>query len=311
MKNPTTTLVISLLLSIGSVVAIVWLIFEEYYIFLIFFLLVIVLCIVKIVSIFNSSQRKISFMFNAIDCDDYLFKFSETALNVNEKALNASLNRIKNIMNNAKQRVMEREEYYELIMNSVRTGVVTINSRGNVYQVNSEAKRILGMEVFTHINQLNSFAPNLTKAMKYIRPEELLQVSFTNERGEMKLSLNASEMMFDNKRLKIIAVNDINNALDEKEVESWVKLTRVLTHEIMNSLAPITSLSETLIDINKDKKSDVAQGLEIINSTSKSLVSFVDSYRKFTRIQQPVNHAFNIKSLLVNNAKLICSLDTK
>lgn len=309
--NLITRLFFVLLVLIIDVALCTWITIDKNYIYLILLLPLLIGCILYIKTIFDQTQQKISFMFNAIDCNDYSFKFSEHIRNVNERTLNTSLNRIKEIMSNAKQRAIEREKYYELIMNSVRTGIISLSNNGNVYQVNNETKHLLGLNVFTHVNQVRSFAPNLAETLLRIHPGEHLQVSYSNERGEITLSLNASEISYGDKRLKIIAVNDINNALDAKEVESWIKLTRILTHEIMNSLAPITSLSETLLSIHPNKNDELTKGLETINQTSKSLVSFVDSYRKCTRIQSPIKRPFELKPFFEKVTKLICSPDIK
>lgn len=279
------------------------------YEYLLVLLPTIIISIVKLVKLYLDSIKKVTFMFNAIDCDDYNFRFSDDTSALYGPMLNASLNRIKEIMTNAKLRAIEREKYYELIMNSVKTGIITINDNGNVYHVNNEALRILGVSLLTHINQLNKIDTKLSTSLLDIKTGERIQVAYRNERGEVNLSVTASAMQYDGKQLRILAINDINNELDEKQVESWAKLTRVLTHEIMNSLAPITSLSDTLISINNNKDAEMAQGLETISTTGKSLIAFVDSYRKFTRLQPPRCAPFHLKPLVDNVVKLLCCND--
>lgn len=295
-----------ILLLVLGVGGFVWLIMSGNIIYLILSVFVIIYAVYKLIRSNLDSMRKVSFMFNAIECDDYNFKFSDNIVDINSYMLNTSLNRIKEILSNAKIKAVGREKYYELIMGSVRTGIVTINDNGNVYQVNGELMRLLGLQIFTHINQLRTVDPQLISILKEIKPGERRQHTLKHESGEAKLALEASEMFYDGKKLKIISLNDINKALDENEVESWIKLTRVLTHEIMNSLAPITSLSDTLIEINENGSPDITSGLETIRSTSKGLISFVESYRKFTRIQTPVKSPFEIKPFLERIATLIC-----
>lgn len=93
-------------------------------------------------------------------------------------------------------------------------------------------------------------------------------------------------------------MSDINSEVSEIQVESWSKLSRILTHEIMNSLAPVTSLSQTLLDIDRPMDPDVKRGLETISATSRRLVSFVDSYRRFTRIPAPQREPFEVRELI-------------
>ncbi len=254
--------------------------------------------IYRLTTIYTGSVRKVTFMFDAIDNDDYAFSFSEDISLADDAVFNEVLNRIKEILENTKRSVIEREKYYELIMSRVRTGIITLSDSGSVYQVNSEALRIFGIQVFTHINQMRLIDSAITDAINDLEPGEKRQFTFHNERGEVTVSLTASAVTVQGKPLKIIAVSDINNELAEKELESWMRLIRILTHEIMNSLAPITSLSDTLIDMTGNEDSPITQGLETINATSKSLISFVESYRKFTNIPVPDKKLFSLRSLL-------------
>lgn len=307
--RPVYQIVKYLLLLVIGVAAMVWLIMSDHFVYLLFAVLITGFSIYKIIFLYTDSMRKVSFMFNAIDCDDYTFKFSDNLDSVNSFMLNNSLNRIKEILSNAKMRVLEREKYYELIMNSVKTGIITVNDNGNVFQVNNEAIHLLGLPIFTHINQLNPVDPALVAILRDIKPGERRQHTMRHEMGEIKLSLGASDVSYGGRNLKIISVNDINTAIDESEVESWIKLTRILTHEIMNSLAPITSLSDTLLGINHKGSPQITSGLKTIRDTGRTLISFVESYRKFTRIQKPVKSPFEIKPFLQRIVKLIAPGD--
>ena len=111
----------------------------------------------------------------------------------------------------------------------------------------------------------------------------------------MNLSIRVSEMTLQDKHVRILAINDINSELDDKEIDSWIRLTRVLTHEIMNSVTPITSLSDTLLSLHEDADSEIRNGLEVISTTGKTLISFVESYRKFTHIPTPEPSLFYVQ----------------
>lgn len=284
------------LLTVGTGAS-VWLFTAKLYPYAVLAVLVVIWAFSRLLRLYTKSVRKATFMFNAIENDDFAFVFNEDPSKVDDVVLNVALNRIKDILTDAKHWVIEREKYYELIMESVRTGIVTINDVGNVHQVNSEALRIFGLPVLTHINQFKLIDPGITTAMFNIRPGEKQQLTFANERGEVAISFVASEVSVRDEMLKIVAVTDINNELAEKELESWMRLIRVLTHEIMNSLAPITSLSDTLIDISGED-TDVSKGLQTINATGKSLISFVESYRKFTFIPTPDKTLFDVKGFI-------------
>jgi len=253
---------------------------------------------------FNSN---ILFLLNALDNGDYSFHFSENNLYRREKELNSMLNRIKEILVNARKEVIENEKFLSLIIESVSTGIIIMDDFGRVQTVNRSALHLLGLPVFTHINQLGGVNENFPELFRTMKTGDQQQIVVTNEREEMQVSLRLSEIKLKNGRMKVITLNNIGNELETKEMESWIRLIRVMTHEIMNSIAPITSLSETLLSLHKvpvpadseeNLKRNTIEAFETIHSTAKGLLSFVDSYRKFTGIPKPVVQPFALKPLL-------------
>ena len=231
--------------------------------------------------------RQVIFMLNAIENDDFSFKFSSDSPLRSDILVNRTLNRITAIIQKAKVDAVQKEKYYELILNSVNTGIIVADENGNIFQTNNEALELLGLSVFTHLKQLYKISPDLPDILQNVGPGEKQQTSFVNERGTVHLSVRTSKMVINDTKMCIYAINDINSELDDKEIESWIRLTRVLTHEIMNSITPITSLSETLLSLHKNANKDIRNGLEVISSTGKGLIDFVESYRKFTHLPTP------------------------
>lgn len=275
-----------------------WLVARQLYPLLLITIPLMVLEFYRILHQYGDSVRRITFMFNAIDSDDLSFHFNEDPSKVDNTMLNAALNRIKEILTRTKLRAEERERYYQLIMESAQTGLITVNDTGSVYQANSEALRIFGLQQLTHIRQLEGTVPEAARALAAIRPGEKLRVTCSTETGEMALTLGCSEITLEDRHRRVISVSDINSEVSEIQIESWSKLSRILTHEIMNSLAPVTSLSDTLLHIDRTLDPDVRRGLETISATSRRLVSFVDSYRRFTRIPAPQREPFEVRELI-------------
>ena len=278
-----------------------------FYIFSILFVPLIGLCIYRIIRRYGESIRRVTFMFNAIDNDDLTFRFRDDEAEADNRMLNTALNRIKEIIVRAKLRAEERERYYQLIMECARTGLVTVNDAGSVYQANGEALRIFGLPRMTHIRQTETSMPEACRALQEIRTGQRLHVKEMTEAGEVNLSLTCAEIMLDQKRLRVIAVSDIDDYLAQTQIESWSKLTRILTHEIMNSLAPITSLSDTLLHLGRPLDADVAQGLETISATSRRLTAFVETFRRFTRIPEPQKAPVEVRGLLERAAALVAT----
>lgn len=239
------------------------------------------------VQLYRRNLRKVSFMFDAVDNNDYAFHYATARHAAEERIINESLNRILQILLQAKADAKEREKYYEMIMNSVNTGIVVINEKGFVLQQNSESLRLLGLPVFTHIRQLERIDEKLAERFTDLQPGEKYHLSFRNERGAVNLSIRVSETVLKGESVKLIAMNDINSEMEDKEVDTWIRLTRVLTHEIMNSVTPITSISSTLLSRHDEMKEELRNGLELISDTGKGLISFVESYRRFTHIPTP------------------------
>ncbi len=245
--------------------------------------------------LYRRNAQKVAFMFDAIDNADYAFKYATSGRFSNDRLVNNSLNRITKILFQAKADAIQKEKYYELIMNSITTGIIVVDDKGYIYQTNNEALRLLGLSVFTHTKQLRRIDEGLESLILNIQPGDKHQTTFTNERGIVHLSIRVSEMTLQDKHVRIIAINDINSELDDKEIDSWIRLTRVLTHEIMNSITPITSLSDTLLSIHGDANKEIRNGLDVISTTGKSLISFVESYRKFTHIPEPHPSLFYVR----------------
>ena len=230
-----------------------------------------VFCIVCLVlhRRYRRTIGKVTFLFNAIDNLDFSFNFPEKG---RDKLVNESLNRIRRILETARREAIERERYYEQIINAVSTGIMVVDERGCVLQHNEAALRLLGVEVLTFESQV---------------AEKLASDDFSKRETTARLH---------DKKVRIIAFSDIRSELSSREMESWTKLIRVLTHEIMNNVAPITSLSETLS--HKANDNEIKEGLAVINSTGKQLLNFVDNYRRMTLIPQPHPKLFYVKPFL-------------
>lgn len=253
---------------------------------------------------YRRHTRKLLFLLEAIENDDTSIRFSEQDKHLPEPehAVNTLLNRFAMMLHHIKQQTAQQEKYYELILECAGSGILVINRRGDVCQKNSEALRLLGMEVLTHIDQLSRISPPLREQLHQCRGGDILHANFCNHQGEVTLTIHVRQITLGDKELRIIALNDIHNELDHQELDAWVKLTRVLIHEIMNAITPITSISNTLLQLSNDTPSplpeEVKQGLQTISSTGQSLMHFVKSYRLFTSLPTPSPEVFGVKEFL-------------
>lgn len=249
-------------------------------------------------SLYRIHTKRVLFMIDALENNDNAIHFPEENTTPETRDINRALNRVGHILYNVKSETAQQEKYYELILDCINTGVLVLNDNGAIYQKNNEALRLLGLNVLTHIRQLNKVDVTLMQKVEFCRTGEKLQITFNNERGTVNLSIRVSDITIRKEHLRILALSDINSELDEKEIDSWIRLTRVLTHEIMNSVTPITSLSDTLLSLSDAHDEEIRNGLQTISTTGKGLLAFVESYRRFTRIPTLEPSLFYVKAFI-------------
>ena len=254
-------------------------------------LLVAVVGYVRLYRHYRRNIKKVRFLFDAIDNGDFSFNFPTEKRNKEDNILHQSLNRIKLFLQHTREEQMEREKYYEQILNAVDTGIMVVDSHDNILQHNQAALRLLDADVLTHMNQVKG------KLM------------------DEHLAKHETQAMLKDKHVRIIALSDVSHELSNQEVDSWIKLIRVLTHEIMNTITPVTSLSETLLkelgsqelpsaDSASAEQAKLKQGLETIHKTGTELLAFVNNYRRFTHVPQPHPALFYVEPFLVRMAML-------
>ena len=236
---------------------------------------------------YRRNIKKVRFLFDAVDNVDFSFSFPIQNVSKDDRIINDSLNRIKLFLQHTREEQMEREKYYEQILNAVDTGIMVVDSYDNILQHNQAALRLFDTDVLTHMNQVRS------------------------KLKDERLSKHETQAMLKGKRVRIIALSDVSNELSNQEVDSWIKLIRVLTHEIMNTITPVTSLSETLLkEVSADSQSaeqaKLKQGLETIYKTGTELLTFVNNYRRFTHVPQPQPALFYVEPFLERMAMLCC-----
>ena len=275
-------------------------------IIIIVLLLVAVVGYVRLYRHYRRNIKKVRFLFDAIDNGDFSFYFPTEKRNKEDNILHQSLNRIKLFLQHTREEQMEREKYYEQILNAVDTGIIVVDSHDNILQHNQAALRLLDADVLTHMNQV---------------------------KGKLKdehLAKHETQAMLKDKHVRIIALSDVSHELSNQEVDSWIKLIRVLTHEIMNTITPVTSLSETLlkeldsqelpsadsasadfhspnnfsVELLSAEQAKLKQGLETIHKTGTELLAFVNNYRRFTHVPQPHPTLFYVESFLERMAML-------
>lgn len=246
---------------------------------------------------------KIDFMSDALDSGETAFRYSESRWR--NRRLNKSLNRLRSIFEAEKADIRERERYFGTMLDHVQSGVIVIDGEKIDYS-NTVAKGFLGMAEISSLRQIGRISPDLANAFREASEMES-RASFISERGTVQFSISACTARLHGKEVSIVTFNDITREMENNESESWTRLIRVLTHEIMNTVTPVASLSSALSqNLDSYSAEDIRSALGTIASSSEGLISFVQSYRSLTHISAPMRKAFYLKDLVndsVNIAK--------
>lgn len=238
---------------------------------------------------------KIDFMSDALDSGESAFRYSED--HWSDRRLNRSLNRLRSIFEAEKSDIRERERYFGIMLDHVQSGVIVIDGDKIDYS-NVIARGFLGMSDISSLRQIERISPELANAFRSASETES-RASFVSERGTVQFSISACTARLHGKDVSIVTFNDITREMENNESESWTRLIRVLTHEIMNTVTPIASLSSALSqNLDAYDTEDVRSALGTISSSSEGLISFVQSYRSLTHIAAPVRKAFYLRDLV-------------
>ena len=249
-------------------------------------------------------RRKVNYMLDALEDGETNFRFSER-----KSRLNKTLNRLNGIFKQERLAIREQEKFFGTLLDNVKTGIVVFDtSSGAITYSNSRALQILGLASLVNIKQLRIIDSNLAAAFiaeKEVSDPEKNKASFYNESSQKTIVMSKSSALVQGRDVRIVSFNDVTEELETNQEEAYSKLIRVLTHEIMNTVTPISSLSDALVsylepegdELTQERRKALRDGLDTIASSSRSLIQFVESYRNLTRVAPPVKSVFYVRDL--------------
>lgn len=284
----------------------------------IFLLIWAVFQVQHLVNLLNKTNKRITLFFDTIQDNGAQGYFPEENVDKEEQALNHTFNRINRIISDNKRQSQKQELFYKILLEHIPSGVIAWDANGKILIANQAALRLLGYNFLNHIQQVADQYPEFKQIIIPVDSRYPADIKINTERGQRQLAVVRSGMVLQEQQITLLSLQDIREQLDEKESESWIRLTHVLTHEIMNSIAPITSLSETLssyfetngVTKTREELSDqviqkTVKGLSIMKRRGKSLLHFAESYRKLTFIPTPVIRPFTFSELADNLQHLL------
>ena len=221
--------------------------FNGQYILSVLFLIALVIQTVYLIAYVNQTNRKIAYFFDAIKNEDFTLRFPEKLSVKSLEELNHSLNVLNEQIQNIHLKKQAQEQYYQEILKQANIGILTFNKKGHILFANPTVEKLLNHKPLNHIKQLNQVNENLYNLFADLKPFDRKLFQLTNERESRQLAIKCTSITAENESLLLVDIQDIHQELDEKETDSWVKLIRVLTHEIMNTITPITSITDSIL----------------------------------------------------------------
>lgn len=310
-RNIYIQLVLRIVLMVLTIVASSYFFFKAQYIVCAIGTLIVIAQTFALISHVNQTNRKIAYFFDAIKNEDFTLRFPEKLSIKSLEELNQSLNMLNSMIQDIHIKKQAQEQYYQEILKQADIGIFTINSRGHILFANPTVQNLLNYRPLNHIKQLIQVDQELYNLFKDLQPFDSTIYQLGNERGKRDLSLKCTPITIEEEKLLLVVVHDIHKELDQKETDSWVKLIRVLTHEIMNTITPITSISESILryykkgnalltpsDFAEDQIKNTVKGLEVIKDQGSDLMSFVESYRTFLSVPEPDKELIPANKLL-------------
>jgi signal transduction histidine kinase len=266
-----------------------------------------VIYLFRLIAIYTQTNKTISLFFDAVRNNDTTLTF-QTSKNKSLQTLYEGMNNLNKHIQQIKLHSEYKEKYYKALIQQSATGLVVLNQDNEIELINETTCQYAGISsASTNMKLLRIKNEAFYNVICNVVPGQVITFKNILNDSAQLLLFRATEIRNEEQLLKLISIQDIRQELDEKELESYQKLISILTHEIMNSVAPLTSISKTLYDfyikngepVNPQEVNEVivnttVQGLKAIEEQGEGLMNFVNSYRRLTKIPTPVFRLFAI-----------------
>lgn len=282
---------------------------------------ILILQVVELIRFVNHTNRELARLFLAIRHSDFSITFREPPLGKSFKALQQSMMEIIQAYKDVKIEKEAQYHFLQMLVRQLHFGIISLEEENNITIINPMAEELIGVpgaKNWKLVRQLNpSFATSIDELGENARG--LVAINLRGEKKTFVVDITSPIIL--GKPHRLLTFQDINSEIEQKEIEAWHKLIRILTHEIMNSVTPIASLTETMQTVLEDKEGhqkkvheitddtikDIRFSLKTIHKRSEGLLSFVDTYRKLTKIPLPVIGPIEVKGMLEEIIQLMQS----
>ncbi|MCC2617027.1 PAS domain-containing protein [Aestuariibacter halophilus] len=279
------------------------------------------LCMVLIwetLTFVKKTNEELSRFLDAARYGDFTQRFEFPSLGTGFEQLGSTFNAILARFQHQREEQETALRHLRAMVEHVPVPLISVHTNGQLTQWNKSARRLLGSGEITHIDNLAVFGPHVPTQINQLQPGQRQLMTFDVDGMDHQLAVSATDLLYDRQREKLVSLLDIRSELDTAQLNAWQDLVRVLTHEIMNSMTPIASLAQTASQLATDiqQRSDLPEALhhdmqdlqdavDTLARRSDSLMHFVGSYRRLTRLPDPQLAPVGVKSLLDDVATVV------
>ncbi len=264
--------------------------------------------VVSLIRYINKTNRDLAGFLESIRFSEFTRTFQNEGYGASFDELNKAFNDVIRDFQQVRSEKEEHFHYLQSIVQNIDVSIIAYTKDGEVEMVNKAAKKLFQINSLKNVHALETLSKELVDTLINIKAGQNALVKVQDEDDILQLAVYATELKIKTKQITLATIKNIQNVLEEQETEAWQKLIRVLTHEIMNSITPIASISSTIEmmlkqseeEMDKESIDEMQQAIQTINRRSTGLLHFVNTYRNLTKIPKPIFKIASIKSLLKN-----------
>lgn len=269
-----------------------------------------------LISVVEQTNHVFTRFLESIKYSDFSDQFTSGLRGKSFDELNAAFARVIQRFRDLRQDREENYRYLQTVIQHIGIGLIAFDDKGEVELINNAARRLFHTASLKSIEKLNAFSGDLVERLRSARSGQQQLVTVRNTNDVLQLSVYTTRLHLRYRHITLASFQNISSELSAREMDAWQNLIRVLTHEIRNSLTPISSLAATVEDmVTASKPADVTAGnngdqdlrdaLGTIRQRCDGLLNFVDAYRRLTRLPKPVFRSFRVSELLHDTAQLV------
>ena len=319
-KNYRLNIILRVILMAASIYLLFYTLKSDFFIAPVIVTVAVIFEVASLIRYLDRTNRELTSFLESIRFSEFTRSFQIESMGGTFNELNKAFNEVMQDFQKVRAEKEESFHYLQTIVQNIDVSVIAYSSDGNIELINKTAKKLFQLATIKNIKSLEPLSPELVSTLLNIKPGENKLVKLQYDDDILQLAIFASTIKVKDKLIFLVTINDIQNVLEKQETEAWQKLIRVLTHEIMNSITPIASLSSTLdlmlkgmvgqgngdeLRIDNESVGEIQEALQTINKRSTGLLHFVNTYRNLTRIPKPNFRLCKISELFGSIEKLM------